>query len=752
MDAILKAKRSLQADGALAAPPVAGAFSRMKLGMNMQPYNYWERLPGAVNMMNGAGGFEALSTGAAPVDVDGWPTADFKMTCRVGPATGAAFEATISFTGQATVAILSQRVLFSAISAVTYNSATNQSTCTAMCTPTGVNNVASILSFTNTKRTPASTLGSGVTNVDMRRTDRLGFVGFWEPELITYLKDFASVVRTMDMQDTNNDAYTTTWADRRKGPMDIGRVENLVRLAAEANVDLWMQIPMNATPDWENNFFTYLRDNLPAQRVVHFGYCNETWNFSFGNSHTIARKVAIEAGGGIGTEAGRAIVTMARAGGVGTITVDYAMDRVVGQHLMVTDGTGIIGSGNYVITAVTASTLSFASPGVDGSAGVGSNTWFVCNEALTASGLPINDNVYGLQAYWTTRRLLQSAERCRVIVGDAAMRTRFRPIIENQGVEQSAGESALQNAKTIVESMGFTWANQKHVYGIAGAPYAQIGQVAGIWCQESWLPAGQVCPVKTEAEYLTAFLDRMNNLRSEHRFQEHTANAEIYGVKTLCYEGGADNNFQPGAANIGRMLTAKGSQAFADAHLQMLRDLGRSGNDLYMHFSSSQSLQYWGFTDDIKVVTPFWQSFRDYSILPALAPQNVLTAIGTTVIDGRSTVGTWQTAFTTEALPGLKYPTTNRARWMLYVDTACVKTLTLNFSCDYGPMHIDVQINGVIVASNVTLAITGPDLTVFQNVIVPNVALTKGLCVLDFIALENHGVGNDEAFKLLTFS
>ena len=119
MDAILKAKLSLQADGTLAAPPVAGAFSRMKLGMNMQPYSYYERLPGAVNMMSGAGGFEALSTGIAPVDVDGWPTADFRMTCRVGPATGAAFEATISFTGQATVAILSQRVLFSAISAVT---------------------------------------------------------------------------------------------------------------------------------------------------------------------------------------------------------------------------------------------------------------------------------------------------------------------------------------------------------------------------------------------------------------------------------------------------------------------------------------------------------------------------------------------------------------------------------------------------------------------------------------------------------
>ena len=269
MDAIRKAKRFLQTRSAPVVPPVTGAFPRMKLGMNMQPYTYYERLPGPINMFPGSDGF-----GAAPVDVDGWPTSDFQTCPRIGPATGAAFEATISFTGQATVAIGALRTLYSTVSAVTYDAVANRSTCTAMCTPDGANNLTSILAFTNTKRTAGSAIGSGITNVDMRRTDKIGFVGMWDPQLIAYMTDFSSVVRMMDMQDTNNDDYTTTWASRRKGPMQCGSIEAIVKLAVEARIDLWLQIPMNATDDYDNNFFTYLRDNLPAQTVVYFGYAN----------------------------------------------------------------------------------------------------------------------------------------------------------------------------------------------------------------------------------------------------------------------------------------------------------------------------------------------------------------------------------------------------------------------------------------------------------------------------------------------
>ena len=441
---------------------------------------------------------------------------------------------------------------------------------------------------------------------------------------------------------------------------------------------------------------------------------------------------------------------MARAGGVGTITVDYVMDRVVGQHLMVIDGTGVIGTGSYVVTAVTANTVSFASPGVDGSASPGSNTWFVCNEALTVNGLPQNDNLYALGGYWAVRRLVQAAERCRVIVGDAAMRTRFRPILEGQGVEPSAGENELQNAKTIVEGMGFTWANQKHVYGIAGAPYADVGELPDIYCN-----SGDTCPVKTEAEYLSAFLNRMNQLRYQYLFQQRSGNAAKFGVKQLCYEGGPSNVFNPGAANMNRRTAAKNTQAFADAHLQVLRDMARSGNDLYMHYASTQTLNHWGFTDDIKVVTPLWQSFRDYLTVPALAPQNVLTATGTTVIDGRSTLGTWETVFTNPALPGFATPTNNRARYQLYVDNDCTKTLTLNVASagDSGVMHVDLMVNGIVVQANVALPVTGGfELSTFADLIFSPMVLKQGVCLLELIAKENHGAGNNEAFKRLTFS
>ena len=456
MDVILKAKRSLQADGTPVAPPAAGVFPRMNLGVNVEPFVYYTTSAGPNNMLTGSTGFG--DSAAQPLDVDGWPTTDFTIMPRSGEKAGASFEVTISFSGKANVGISSQRGMFNSISPVTYNASTNRSTCTTMWTP--ATGLASVCGFTNTQRTAGSAVNTGVTNVDMRPTAQFGSPNVWSPRLTTYLSDFATCLRTMDLQDTNNDSYTSTWASRRHGALDVGSIENCVALATECNADLWMQIPLRATPDWDNAFFTYVRDNLPANRMFHFGFCNETWNNGFGQTHAIVKLAAAEVGGAIGQELTRQLLTMSRSGNVGTLTVDYVMELVVGQHVALTvQQTSAIVSGTYAITAVTANSLSFASVGVDGTTNAGSSTWFICVEKVAATNLGLGDNIYQMSDNWSKRRLLQAAERCRVIVGDAAMFTRFRPILEVQGGSCGA---ALAYAKAYLPTIasGFTWATQ----------------------------------------------------------------------------------------------------------------------------------------------------------------------------------------------------------------------------------------------------------------------------------------------------
>lgn len=748
MDLILKAKRSLQADWT----PAAGAFPHMKLGVNVEPFAYYTTSAGPNNMLTGGAGF---GDGAAqPLDVNGWPTTDFIVGPRSGEKAGASFEVTISFSGKANVGVSTQRGMFNSISAVAYNASTNRSTCTTTWTPT--TGLASLCGFTNTQRTAGSAVNTGVTDVDMRATAQVANPNVWSPRLTTYLSDFATCLRTMDLQDTNNDSYTTTWASRRHGSLNAGSIENCVALAIECNVDLWMQIPMLATPDWDNAFFTYVRDNLPANRIFHFGFCNETWNGGFGNSHTVTKLAAAEVGGAMGTETTRQLLTMSRLGNVVTLTVDYALELVVGQHVALTvQQTSVIVSGTYAITAVTANSLSFASVGVDGTTNAASSTWFVCVEKVAATNLGLGENVYQFADNWAKRRLLQAAERCRVIVGDAAMLTRFRPILEVQG---GSCRAALAYAKAYLPTIasGFTWATQKHVYGVAGAPYMQLS-AAGLYSE-----AGDASPPHTVADYVAGFAARYAAAPSQYEFQQSTHTAESYGVRQLWYEGGADNYMGgagAGAANTANITAAKGSQGFADAHLQFLSNMGRSGTELYMHYHAGQSLLWWGFTDDYSVVTPYWQAFRNYKTQPAAAPQNIIAPTGTTVIDGRSVVGTWDTNFGANPMLGFG-AFDNVMPYCLFLPQTSTKTLVLSLATtDFygGTKHFDLMVNGTLVAANILQPALSHTLDPFTpqqfvDITFPNVVLPAGFCWLEFRAKENHFGGSNEAFQRLTFS
>jgi hypothetical protein len=728
------------------APVIAG---KTALGVNAPFYTLGETTPGPVNMVKGGIGFQVYPAVDAMVSVDanGWPTTDFRTGPAIGETFGAAHQITVSWNGQATVQWLFAHDGAGPLSAVAYDSATNRSTVTFTYTP-GPWGYPPVIQFGSTKRTPTSSTPSGLTNIDWRRTSDVGSTKVWKTELVNYLKDFATCIRMMDLQSTNNDRFTTTWASRSKGRDTAGTPEDCIALANDCGTDCWMQIPTDATADWDNGFFAYAAANLNPGLNLYFGYSNETWNNSFSQTHTMYARAATEVKGAIGGEQ-RGILSMVRTSNVVTVTVNYTVDLSVGQHVDVTsEGDGSF-AGNFTITSVSTNSFTYNQVGANASAPIAGNLWFVNTEANSGSSLAPGIHIYAKATSWAIRRLLQAAERCRVIVGDAAMLTRFRPIIEDQMVNND-GAFELDYAKTFVQtSLGVPWANQKHVYGFAGAPYHEVGLEPGMYCDVAF----GTCPTVTPTQYANAYATRMAAGRTEYRYAERGVTALRFGVKLLCYEGGANNFYNPGAINKQNMIAAKASATFGAANLQSMKDMGSVGMSLFMHYYAVYNAYDWGYTDSRNNVTGYWQSYRDYRDLSSGQATNPLSGtIGTlTTVNGRLWAGSWSTS---SPIGGLGLSGNNTLDMIVTVASAGVYSLVLDAAINTAG-DFSVEVNGTVrqTAIHMTPNNSAGSLSTFSDMPAFTLSLPAGLVAIRFTAASAHWAGNTwELFRNWKFT
>lgn len=159
------------------------------------------------------------------------------------------------------------------------------------------------VAFTNTRRTPFSTVADGVTNVHLWRP------GYPTDGSVTFTREFidamqkASVLRAMDTTSTN-DNEETFWADRIL-PSYLGMPakpvqawEMLAKLANDTNRDLWINVPVKANDEYITKLaqlFLYGSDGvnpytstqikpvyppLKSNLRLYVEYGNEIWNFS----------------------------------------------------------------------------------------------------------------------------------------------------------------------------------------------------------------------------------------------------------------------------------------------------------------------------------------------------------------------------------------------------------------------------------------------------------------------------------------
>lgn len=278
-----------------------------------------------------------------PVDAQGWPTTDATLPLWSEPREP---EGTylLSFTGQAQVTDWLAVGGFAAggvpygqtlPAGVGYDPSTNTTTAQWIVPATTSTTSGAFIGFVNSRRTPASAVGSGVTNVQIMRPLARGSSTSHPPgELFT--ADFKklvanfTVIRYMDYLATyaNNQHV---WSDRVK-PTDRtqyqvqagygwqgkgGAWEYAVELANETGKDMWINLPLLVDDDYVTrlaqllaygsdgtNPYTAPQANpayppLNAGLKVYVEYSNEIWNTYFPMYHTnaVLAQQAVAAGG-----------------------------------------------------------------------------------------------------------------------------------------------------------------------------------------------------------------------------------------------------------------------------------------------------------------------------------------------------------------------------------------------------------------------------------------------------------------------
>src|SRR5262249_49525377 len=253
-----------------------GGAAPVPLGANLEGVVDWSRSNAFVDILKQTRSFGTVTDANAsvPTDVNGWPTQDFGAIVQSGTlGTGHEYAGTykLRFTGQATIDTwYSPR---GSVSNVAYNAATNTTTADVTVNPLDTDDVWYFaVKFTNTRRTPTSPVGSGITDVHLIRPgyDPVNPPTFTN-EFLNHLKRF-STLRFMDWTSTNG-SQVVNWSDRTlpTGRQTVNGVswEACVELANTLGKDMWVNVPAHASDDYVRQLATLLRDRLRPDLAVY---------------------------------------------------------------------------------------------------------------------------------------------------------------------------------------------------------------------------------------------------------------------------------------------------------------------------------------------------------------------------------------------------------------------------------------------------------------------------------------------------
>ena len=528
-------------------PPVSGVGNNY-IGINLSSVHDWDGDLLFADAMKQARAWSSPNTtdGQAPVDANGWPTTDASIVVFQGRANMDGTYA-LSFRGQANI---TDGYSGTPILNKVYNSATNTTTATLPHSKTDGSGL--YLRFTSTRRTAASALNTGVTDVKLMRPVTLGATTSYAPgtTFTTPIKNLVSkfqAVRMMDATGSNGGSSMVTgdWAQRRKPAYstqgDDDRAGNgmaweyAVQFWNETDKDAYVNIPFTADD-------TYIRN---LARLLRYGSDGV-------NPYTSAQSSPVWA----------------------PLETDRKLYVEFSNELWNTFG--IFPANENRLAAISAA------------------------QAGTAEGRALNwDNVYpngGDNEGWTLakRRVGYQAVRVskifREVFGDAAMGSRVRVLC----MTQMGGSDWLKQALGFVDDYYNNLAGSfvsdprpvnHYIYGGGGSAYYSPNN------ESDTLTADSIIAKLTEPGYFAT---------GDIGVDFHLTAA--YGLKRIAYEGG------PGLDHKGHSEAAKeaawNDSRMRDVIINRHNQWSAAGGDLLMYFytaASTGSYKYyeWAFTDDI---------------------------------------------------------------------------------------------------------------------------------------------------------
>jgi len=707
-------------------------------------------------------GSSLSSTVDASVDSLGWPQEDFCFYVWAGIGNMYGLH-TLTFNGQATVV--------SNLGAVTisYDAPSNTSTGTINISVAQDGNKMLSLTFSNTKRTSTSAVGSGVTNIQLMRPTSLGAATSYPSTTLfntPLLNEIAmfSTIRFMDWLATNT-SQQVNWSDRpipawahynqcaggtdvlpgnvacpMYGWQGIGApIEYAVMLANQTNKDMWINIPVSANDAYitnEANLIRYGSDGvnpytsvqtnpvyppLNSNLNVYIEYSNETWNGGFEQMHTNCQLASNELVAGQNTDGDATTIdydgewekgvstTGALAGGM--LTFSSAQILPTGQ---VITGTGIPG-GTTITTGSSTSTTTYPV----------SYSGTIASESIYVPRAQFGSSMWDYTFCWRrpVERVVQISNIFRSVFGDAAMITRVRPVLESQ---ENNGQGELfamaafllgyyDNIAPGATPIATPHAPNYYIYGGGGGGYYNPTDPS---------PAG----VNNDATGLTTFFAELQptyvpsgGSSFQAEVQNDIAITSTLGIKRTVYEGGPSLDNFGGATPSGQyaVFDDLAAAAIADSRMTSTIEAAQNiyvanGGDLLNYYTAAGNDYQWAFTTSVYNLTS--------PKLNAITALNAVSAVpityGTTVpgsISALSTTMCSQEWGCQPLQPWNSFSQTNGGgaiNWASYVfnstsTTTKTWTITLTFTSASGT--ISVYMDGV---HQTDQTVTGSPITV----------------------------------------
>jgi hypothetical protein len=288
-------------------PGLVSAQYREKSGINLGNVHS----DGYVNLVNAGLPFDAGSTGspltADELDVDGWPLRDFRFILMdnrpVAEWTGQIDDPEVyrvdysgsykcSFSGKANIANIGGPW---SIKNKAYNEADNTTTFDLIIGPPGENHGLVIMNFSDTRRTAASPVNSGIADLRIIRP------GYEEREDQHFADHLINGLSEMGFSAIRSQNFTGTtswdiqypeefeWSQRKLPEDPIQSVsilnkresaawEHFIDLCNAVNSDIWVNVPISASDNYVISLAQLLKDRLNASLNIYVENDNEIWN------------------------------------------------------------------------------------------------------------------------------------------------------------------------------------------------------------------------------------------------------------------------------------------------------------------------------------------------------------------------------------------------------------------------------------------------------------------------------------------